>query len=423
MTPILRTPNSQDFTRGGTSNMEAIASTATEGKLRILHVIGSMDPDAGGPPNIVSRLAAAQAGLGHDVAVMSYGDESVQARALRDAARVPNGEKVRHIWLKPAGRLDKLFGRQAYKLFARLLPEFDVVHTQGVWEPIILQAARVARRLGVVHVIAPQGMLDPWSLGQKRLKKTIALRLGYHHMLSNASALLLLNEDEKTLIQPLGFKSPQQILANGMSPAEIYPLEEPGTFRAAHPEIGAHPYVLFLSRLHFKKGLDILAEAYHRFVQRRPDVHLVVAGPDEGQRQNFIDAIDRMNLNDRVHLVGPLYGRDKKAALRDAACFCLPSRQEGFSIAIIEAMACELPVVITEGCHFPEVAEFNAGRVTPLDPAAVAQALEDVVANETVRIAMGQAGRKLIESRFTWQRIAEQSIEIYRGLIAKTNRR
>jgi glycosyltransferase involved in cell wall biosynthesis len=121
-----------------------------------------------------------------------------------------------------------------------------------------------------------------------------------------------------------------------------------------------------------------------------------------------------------VHLVGPLYGDRKHAALRSAACFCLPSRQEGFSIAILEAMACRNPVVISDACHFPEVAEFGAGHVVALDPKELAAALRNVLEDPEARQRMGAAGFRLVQSRYTWPKIAERSVLAYQQVIART---
>jgi len=118
-------------------------------------------------------------------------------------------------------------------------------------------------------------------------------------------------------------------------------------------------------------------------------------------------------LGDRVDVIGPLYGRAKIAALVDAACFCLPSRQEGFSVAVLEAMACAVPVVISEACHFPEVAEVGAGTIVPLDAPALAKALGDVVADPGNAARMGAAGAALVRSRYTWEAIAGQSLRFY----------
>jgi glycosyltransferase involved in cell wall biosynthesis len=124
-----------------------------------------------------------------------------------------------------------------------------------------------------------------------------------------------------------------------------------------------------------------------------------------------------------VHIVGPLYGRDKIAALVDAACFCLPSRQEGFSLAVTEALACGVPPVISQACHFPEVAEVGAGEVVPLEAGAVAAALARVLSDPQRHDRMAAAGRELVASRYTWSRVAAQTVEAYRRRASHQNPR
>jgi len=108
-----------------------------------------------------------------------------------------------------------------------------------------------------------------------------------------------------------------------------------------------------------------------------------------------------------------LLGIDKLAALNEAACFCLPSRQEGFSMAILEALACGTPVVITENCHFPEVGQAGAGSVVKLDAGSIAEGILEVTSNASIADAMGQRGIELVRSRYTWPAVAQRSVEFY----------
>jgi len=143
-----------------------------------------------------------------------------------------------------------------------------------------------------------------------------------------------------------------------------------------------------------------------------------VAGPDDGAQGAFESQVARLGIAQRVHLVGPLYAAQKLAALRDCDCFCLPSRQEGFSLAVTEAMACETPVVISTECHFPEVKEAGAGVVAELNAPAIAAGIETVLRDPHAAAQMGQAGRALVVSRFTWPSVAQQMIENYRQVLA-----
>ena len=381
--------------------------------MRICHVIQTIDPDAGGPATVVVRLASAQASLGHEVSIVST-ERPERSEVISKAIGIVPGLEAVQVERCVVDSPRQAFAyRPALERVEQLLPSADAVHMHGVWEPILLRTAQAARRHGVPYLIRPAGMLDPWSLKQSRWKKRLALAMGYRKMLNHAMAIHMLNADEARLAQPLGLRAPSVVIPNGVMLEEIQPLPEPGGFRQAHPELGDAPFLLFLSRLHYKKGLDILGQAFVEFARTNDRHHLVVAGKDEGSRSELVQQIETHNLTDRVHLVGPIYGREKLQALRDADGFVLPSRQEGFSLAITEALGCGLPVAITHECHFPEVAEVGAGIITAVDPSEFAEAMLRITSDETAASQMGEAGRQLVLDRFTWPSIARQCVEAY----------
>ncbi|HRP63184.1 MAG TPA: glycosyltransferase [Phycisphaerales bacterium] len=381
--------------------------------MNIIHVIVTLDPAKGGPPAVVTRLAAAQAQQGHSVSIVSYSVSERRAQVDAMLQGVPGMAAVNIVEVDGRGRTERLFGRGVSQAIRHLMRPQSILHLHGVWEPMLLAAARTARRAGVPYAITPHGMLDPWSLSQGRLKKRLALLLAYRHMINHAAFLHALNADEETLLKPLGFRSPVHVIPNGVFIEEVEPLPKAGVFRDMHPELSHAPFILFLSRLHYKKGLDYLAHAFERVAAKNGSIRLVVAGPDGGAQDDFVQQIAQAKLTDRVHVIGPIYGPSKLGALVDASCFCLPSRQEGFSIAITEALACGVPVVISDACHFPEVAEAGAGEVVPLDADAVAQALLTIIGDEALRRRMSQAGRELVRSRFTWPKIAVRMVQCY----------
>ncbi|HEY1378387.1 MAG TPA: glycosyltransferase [Gemmataceae bacterium] len=378
--------------------------------MNVLHVIETLDPAAGGPPVVAARLAAAQAKLGHAVTILAAEVAAADKLGGLVGVRVVPGPTVT--------RWQAVVGRRAVDDMLPVVRGHDVVHLHGVWDPLLFAAARAARAAGRPYLVTPHGMLDPWSLAQRRWKKRLALALGWRAMLDRAAALHLLNADEQALAAGLGIKAAGVVIPNGVDLDEFDPPPRPELFRRRLPALGDRPYVLFLSRLHYKKGLDYLADAFRILAADRADVHLVVAGPDDGARADFERRVAAAGLADRVHLPGPVYGPEKLSAVAGAACFCLPSRQEGFSVAILEALACGTPAVVSTACHFPEVAEAGAGEVVPLDAAAVATALGRVLADPALRERMGRAGRELVAARFTWPRIAARSVETYAGLAA-----
>jgi glycosyltransferase involved in cell wall biosynthesis len=382
--------------------------------MKVLHAIPSLDPATGGPPVVALRLAAAQSALGCQTQIVSYRFPNAESRVAASLATIPRVANVKLEYLPPLTRYERFFARGARSTLAPMISQFDLIHLHGVWDPIIKAVADLAHQQKKPYVLTPHGMLDPWAISQKKWKKQLALTLGYRPMLNNAAFLHYLNEDEKKLAQPLGIKSPARVLPNGIFLEELDPLPPKGQFRAKHPEFADAELIFFLSRLHYKKGLDFLADAFAIVAKEFPDARLIVAGPDDGAKASFESQIERLGIAPRVHLVGPLYAAGKLAALRDCDVFCLPSRQEGFSLAITEAMACNAPVVISTECHFPEVAEARAGVIAPLDATAIAAGLTTVLKDKPAAEKMGENGRNLIVTRFTWPNVATQMIEYYK---------
>jgi glycosyltransferase involved in cell wall biosynthesis len=383
--------------------------------MRILHVIGWINFADGGPPIVTTHLAAAQARLGHEVHVAYYSTSpEIDARTDAILAALPHWEKVKVHRLPPATRWEQPTGWAAGRLLRPVIENVDVIHLHNVWEGILHRVAAIARKLGKPYIIVINGMLHPWSLAQGALKKKIALALVFRRMLDGAAMLHVLNEDEREAIKPLGLKSPAIVIPNGVMLEAIEPLPPRGEF-LARSDIKGRRYILFLARLHHKKGLDFLADAFAILAPRLADVDLVVAGPDGGEKENFQRRIAAAGISDRVHVVGVLYAREKWTALVDCDCFVLPSRQEGFSVAILEALAASRPVVISPECNFPEAAV--AGEIVPLEAPKIAAALERVVTSPD-RGRLGAAGRKLVEANYTWDHIAVRALAAYQTALS-----
>jgi glycosyltransferase involved in cell wall biosynthesis len=384
--------------------------------MRVTHVIDSLDPRTGGPPAVTFRLASAQAALGAAVAVASIDRAGAREGVAVSSAGVPGIDRVRVDWIPDPGGspVDRLLTTSLRRGVRPLVHSCDVLYLHGVWNPVIRATATEARLAGKPFALVPHGMLDPWSLRStpaKRIKKWVALALAYRHVLNSAAYLHALNRDERDLMKPLGLRPPVEVIPNGVFLEEFADLPPRDEFARSRPDLRGRPFVLFLSRLHHKKGLDYLADAFARVAPKFPEARLVVAGPDGGALAPFREQVARLGLEPRVLVVGPLYGREKLAALTGAEVFCLPSRQEGFSMAITEALACGRPAVVSAACHFPEVAEAGAGLVVDLTAEAVAGALAAVLADPAHATRMGQAGRRLVETSFTWPRIAAMTLD------------
>lgn len=387
--------------------------------MKILHVISTLDPEGGGPPLVVVRIAAAQAALGHKVTVLSYANASGQDRTTRSMDKVPNVGLVNFDFLPERSATEAIFGRSARARLRSLIPSVDWVHCHGVWERIIQTAAAISVASKVPYCIRPAGMLDPWSLQQKKFKKRLALFLGYRRMLSRAAYIHALNVDEARLIGPLGLPTPIEVVPNGVFLEEIFPLPSKGAFRKTKANLGQSPYVLFMARLHFKKGLDFLLDAFEKVAEQHQEVRLVIAGPDDGAERWIRERRNASPYADRILLVGALYGEEKFAALVDSAVFCLPSRQEGFSVAALEALVCGVPIVISKASNFPEVGPAGAGLVVNLDSVEIAEGLLKVLASERIRDEMAQAATSLVRDSYVWPQIAARLVAHYEGYLQR----
>jgi glycosyltransferase involved in cell wall biosynthesis len=379
--------------------------------MKILHVIPTLDPRAGGPPIVVSHLAAAQALLGHDLHVMAYKPrEEARQRILADN-RQPGFDRVTQHLLPCISLRERITGSHAAAMARKIVPKMDILHIHGLWESQLARSATVAHRLRIPFVITPHGMLHPWSLAQSRWKKKFSLATGFRTILNRCAFLHLLNRDEQNLLAPLNLHCPTKVIPNGISPEEFENAPPTGTIRNLFPALGDSPYILFLGRLHEQKGVDLLLAAFGLVTQQHAAVKLLIAGPDYGRS----DQIKQLShgMTDRLLTVGPIYGNTKLAALQDAVCFCLPSRHEGFSLAVLESLACGTPVVISPECHFPEVTAAGAGLIAPLNPPQIATALLSYLNDSPARAAASIAAKKLIAEHYTWSHIAKQTIAAY----------
>ncbi len=189
---------------------------------------------------------------------------------------------------------------------------------------------------------------------------------------------------------------------------------------AAYPDLSGKHVILFMGRLHSQKGLDVLARSYVRLSHKFKEVALLVVGPDEDGTQKRMESILKTSPALRTTVfTGMLTGKDKLAALACADLFVLPSYSEGFSTAILEALAAGLPVVISKQCNFPEVSEHDAGFVVELNDTAVTEAISTLLSDDQFRIRMGQNGLNLVREKYTWDAIAASMAGLYRKLVAQ----
>lgn len=379
--------------------------------MKIVHVLDTLDPRDGGPPQVAMRQAAALAGLGHDVSILHCRPDPDRVAPTRTTIEgVPGHERVTILEVA-RDDIRKLRGR-ARPGSLDCLRGAEWLQLHQIWHPMLRAVARFARHEGIPYSMRPAGSLSRWMISQKRWKKRLGLALGYRRMIDGARFLQALNKDEAHEISFFGPTNPVEIVPNGIFPEEISPLPDRGRFRASHPQLGSHRYVVSVGRLHYSKGYDVLMPAFARVARALPDVDLVLVGPDGGKQADLAALAVSLGVRERVHFAGPVYGRTKFEALVDASVFCLPSRHEAFSNAITEALASGLPCVISPGAHFPEVAESRSGRIVEIDEAALADALLSILRDSHLASEMSRNGQRLAHS-YLWPEIAARLAALF----------
>jgi len=285
------------------------------------------------------------------------------------------------------------------------------VHIHGIWETHCMIAARMARACNRPYIVSAHGMLEPWALRRKRIKKALYAALVETRGLQRAACLRALTEHEVNDYRRLGLTSPIAIVPSGIEPQTGVSAD---IFRAAYPQLAGKRIVLFLGRLHHKKGLHILLQAWAR-IAKAEDVHLVIAGPDSEDTLASLELLrDQLKLGSSVTFTGMLTGERKWSSLAAADLFVLPSFSEGFSIAVLEALSMGLPVIVTEPCHIPEVAIHNCGWVIQPALAPLADAIEEFLRLSPEEVThFGERGRKLAAQRFNWSVVGKQMAEVY----------
>jgi glycosyltransferase involved in cell wall biosynthesis len=293
----------------------------------------------------------------------------------------------------------------------------EVVHLHGLWQVQTRRGARVARAGRVPYVITAHGMAEPWALRHKYWKKRIYLALVEARNLRRASCLHALSRPEIGHLRTIAPWTPVAFIPNGVELEFAANLPQQSILEAECPELRGKFVLLFFSRLHVKKGLDLLAEALGPIMPGRTDLHLLLAGKDDGAWASFRDRMVHRGLGGRMTYLGHVSGERARQVWAAADAFVLPSYSEGFSMAILEALACRIPSLITTACHFPELAVADGAVVVPPDAAAVTQGLRDLLERTPQeRAALGLRGRRLVERDYTWDRQAQRLAAVYRWL-------
>lgn len=387
--------------------------------MKLLHIIATVDPASGGPIEGLRRQ-----------------NEVTQADVLREVVSLdPPSSSFLEAFPMPVhalGREESGFFRR-YGYTPDLVPwlrknssQYDAVIVHGLWNYVALGASLVLPARRVPYFVFTHGMMDPWFRKAYPLKhwaKQLFWWVGEGRLLAGARRVFFTCEEEMRQARGvfLGHRYREEVVGYGAVEPPAATEAQAAAFRAATPGIGERRFILFLSRIHPKKGCDLLVEAFAGVAADFPDIDLVVAGPDATDWRPKLEALAARNgVSDRIHWPGPLFGEAKWGAMRSAEAFILPSHQENFGIAVAEALACGTPVLISDKVNiWREVESSGAGLVAPDDLAGTKSLLQQFLSLEpSARAKMGERARATFEQFFNVKNTAPALVKTIRDIIA-----
>ena len=385
--------------------------------MRILHVVPSYLPAVryGGPIASVHGLCKALAARGHDVEVYTTNVDGLRT------SDVPLGVPVNldgvKVWYFPVPILRRLYWcpRMTTALWQRVA-SFDVVHTHSIFLWPTWAAARIARHRRIPYVLAPRGMLVQDLIQKKsRWVKRFWIALIERKNLANAALIHFTSRIEAEEAATLGVSIRKScIVPNGLDMPSIDGGYD--DILSVSATAGEKPFLLFVGRINWKKGLDRLIAA----LPGVPDCHLVVAGNDEERYQPELETLAvKTGVRERISFVGPIYGEDKAALFRRALMLVLPSYSENFGNVVLEAMAAGCPVAVTPEVGAADIVrESGAGEVLDGDPAKLAAGICTLLSDPVALKRRGEKGREFVARRYTWEAVCLQMEAAYRQALA-----
>lgn len=380
-------------------------------EISVIHTVASLRKSAGGPTRTVTALCSELGRLGARVDLLSQDI----VRSTDDLNLLPPAEFVTTSLAHPLPYIDRVWSPSFRTMLRKRCERGQtmLIHDHGVWLPTNHSAVVVARQWGIPLIISPRGMLEPWAMNHKAWKKRLAWNLYQRRDLESASVLHATAEQEANNFRKLGLRQPIAIIPNG---TDLPEWRDP-----ADPQ-GSPRKMLFLSRIHQKKGLLNLVQAWQTV--KPSGWKMIIAGPDEGGHQPIVEAaIHQAGLQDAFAFTGSVYGDEKAALYRSAEVFVLPTFSENFGLVVAEALACGVPVITTKGAPWQGLHTHRCGWWIDIGVEPLVAALHEATTlpPDTLR-TMGQRGRVYVEQNFGWPGIAQQMLSVYRWVLGQGDR-
>jgi glycosyltransferase involved in cell wall biosynthesis len=366
--------------------------------MRVGFLVSSVSREAGGLFQSVRGLAKAVASTNANVRVFG----------IRDEQSAVDLQEWRPLSVETFRPRLRAWGYSNHLVPTMLDADLDVLSIHGLWKYCSVASRQWHRRTGRSYIVHPEGMLEPWALRNGRWKKRIAALLYENEHLRGAACLRALSEAEAESIRAYGLRNPICVIPNGV---ELPDLRESN----AKTQSANRKTLLYLGRLHPKKNILNLIRACNETFNSQPGSGdrwvLAIAGWDQG---GYGSELKRIAAGPSVVFLGPQFGADKSECYRTCDAFILPSLSEGLPMTVLEAWAHAKPVLMTPECNLPEGFEANAAvriGTTPEEIAAGLKVLREM--SDIDRSQMGNRGRTLVATRFSWPRIGEQMRGVY----------
>jgi glycosyltransferase involved in cell wall biosynthesis len=333
-------------------------------------------------------MAKGLAELGVDVTLMTFRSDDMNTHIL-------DGSNVK-IKILDTGNYKK-----EVKEFI-ISEKFDIIHLQSVWELPYHYIAKLARKLNIPYIITPRGMLEPWSLEQKKWKKKLAWWLYQGEDVKKAACVYTTAEMEAQHIRELGVETLISVIPNGIE-IDGYPCRKSAE--------NIKKQVLFLSRIHEKKGIEFLIDAFARLGDDFAGWTLKIVGNGE---EAYIKGLKKMvedkKMQDTIQILPPVFGYEKVLLYQESSLFCLPSHSENFGMVIAEAMSCGVPVITTTNCPWEFLNETKTGWSIDLRVDNLERTLREAMSLPAEQLfEMGQRASELIAERFDYRAVAKKT--------------
>lgn len=396
--------------------------------MKLLHVISSVNPEHGGPIEGVIKSAEVWRRLGHQRQIVSLdrpSDPWVAACPVETFPMGTLGDQNGISW--------KLIPWLRYGYSPKLVPwlrthmgEYDAIIINGLWNYSAFGASRSLKNSTVPYFVFTHGMLDPWfkrAYPIKNIFKQLFWLFSEGPLLNGAKAVLFTTEEERVTAKGAfwPYRIKERVVGYGTADAPGDQATQIETFLQAFPRLRGRRFLLFLSRVHPKKGCDILITAFANHAAQYPDLDLVIAGPDPiGWRGSLERLAQKEGVADRIIWSGMLRGELKWGAFRAAEAFVLPSHQENFGIVVAEALACGKPVIISDKVNiWREIMAAKAGLVAPDDAGNVRALLGRFLQlSAEEKSAMSKSARKCFLEQFEIERAAVGLLSTIKEMIS-----